>query len=60
MFLFSGLPVKPLIYVKKSEVPLEERFKYLSDESSEDSDGEWQPNPQPKKEKVEPDLSGGM
>merc|ERR1712168_934266 len=44
-----GLPVKPLVYVKRVHVPLEEQFKYLSEESSDTSDEEWTMGPAKKK-----------
>ena len=55
-----GLPVKPLIYVKRVFIPLEEQFKYLSDESSDDSDEEWTLGPQKKKGKKDPTANAGM
>ena len=61
LFLFStGLPVKPLIYVKRVHVPLEEQFKYCSDESSDTSDEEWTLGPKKKKKekKKEPKSAG--
>ena len=59
-FLHLGLPVKPLIYVKRVHVPLEERFKYLSDESSDTSDEEWTLDPKKKRKenKKEPESAG--
>ena len=55
-----GLPVKPLIYVKRVFIPLEEQFKYLSDESSDDSDEEWTEGPSKKKEKIDPTANQGI
>jgi hypothetical protein len=45
----TGLPVKPLVYVKRVYVPLEQQFKYLSDESSSE-DEEWTEGPIKKKD----------
>ncbi len=59
-YFLVGLPVKPLIYVKRVWVPLEEQFKYLSDESSDDSDEEWTLAPQKKKVKKDPTANAGM
>ena len=33
--------MKPLVYVKRKELTLEERFKYVSEESSDSTDEEW-------------------
>ena len=44
-----GLPVKPLVYVRRVYVPLEQQFKYLSDESSSE-DEEWTEGPIKKKD----------
>ena len=52
--------MKPLIYVKRVFVPLEEQFKYLSDESSDDSDEEWTLGPQKKQAKKDPTANAGM
>ena len=41
--------MKPLIYVERVFVPLEEQYKYLSDESTSDSDEEWCLNSKKKK-----------
>ena len=62
LFFLLGLPVKPLIYVKRVHVPLEEQFKYLSDESSDSSDEEWTLGPKKKKKdnKNEPKSAGKM
>ena len=46
--------------MKRVFVPLEEQFKYLSDESSDDSDEEWTLGPQKKKEKKDPTANAGM
>ena len=54
------MPVKPLVYVKRVFIPLEEQFKYLSDESSDDSDEEWTEGPSKKKKKVDPTANQGM
>jgi hypothetical protein len=51
-----GLPVKPLVYVKRVDKPLEELFKYLSDESSSE-DEEWTEGPIKKKD--DPTASKG-
>ena len=51
-----GLPVKPLVYVKRVYVPLEQQFKYLSDESSSE-DEEWTEGPIKKKD--DPTASKG-
>ena len=58
----SGLPAKPLIYVKRQEVPLEERFKYVSDDDSLPTDDEeWSMGAKPKKEdKPEQPVNWGM
>ena len=60
LFFHLGLPVKPLIYVKRVHVPLEEQFKYLSDESTDSSDEEWTLGPKKKKKenKNEPKSAG--
>ena len=52
--------MKPLIYVKRVYVPLEEQFKYLSEESSDSSDEEWTMGPAKKKKqnKNEPQSAG--
>ena len=52
--------MKPLIYVKRVYVPLEEQFKYLSEESSDSSDEEWTMGPakKKKKDKNEPKSAG--
>ena len=50
--------MKPLIYVKRVHVPLEEQFKYLSDESSDSSDEEWTLGPKKKKKDKEPKSAG--
>ena len=52
--------MKPLIYVKRVYVPLEEQFKYLSEESSDSSDEEWTMGPAKKKkqDKNEPKSAG--
>ena len=44
-----GLPVKPLVYVERVYVPLEQLYKYVSDESTDTEDEEWTLGP--KKEK---------
>ena len=47
------------MYVKRVYVPLEEQFKYLSEESSDSSDEEWTEGPaKKKKEKNEPKSNG--
>ena len=46
--------------MKRVFVPLEEQFKYLSDESSDDSDEEWTLGPQKKKEKKDPTANAGI
>ena len=51
-----GLPVKPLVYVRRVYVPLEQQFKYLSDESSSE-DEEWTEGPIKKKD--DPTASKG-
>jgi hypothetical protein len=48
--------VKPLVYVKRVDKPLEELFKYLSDESSSE-DEEWTEGPIKKKD--DPTASKG-
>ena len=52
--------MKPLVYVIRVYVPLEEQFKYLSEESSDSSDEEWTMGPAKKKkgDKNEPKSSG--
>ena len=45
--------------MKRVFVPLEEQFKYLSDESSDDSDEEWTLGLQKKKEKKDPTANAG-
>ena len=52
--------MKPLVYVKRVYVPLEEQFKYLSEESSDSSDEEWTMGPAKKKkqDKNEPKSAG--
>lgn len=52
----TGLPVKPLVYVRRVYVPLEQQFKYLSDESSSE-DEEWTEGPIKKKD--DPTASKG-
>ena len=54
------MPVKPLIYVKRVFIPLEEQFKYLSDESSDDSDEEWTEGPSKKKGKIDSTANQGI
>ena len=51
-----GLPVKPLVYVRRVWIPLEEQYKYLGDESSSE-DEEWTEGPIRKKE--DPTASKG-
>ena len=55
-YAILGLPVKPLVYVKRVWVPLEEQYKYLSDESSSE-DEEWTEGPIKKKD--DPTASKG-
>ena len=54
--------MKPLIYVERVFVPLEEQYKYLSDESSSDSDEEWcldEKNKKSKKQKEDKPVDAG-
>ena len=48
------------MYVKRVYVPLEEQFKYLSEESSDSSDEEWTLGPAKKKkqDKKQPKSAG--
>ena len=55
-YVILGLPVKPLVYVRRVYVPLEQQFKYLSDESSSE-DEEWTEGPIKKKD--DPTASKG-
>ena len=44
--------MKPLVYVERVFVPLEQQYKYVSDESTTDSeDEEWTLEPKKKKKK---------
>ena len=49
--------MKPLVYIKRVHVPLEEQFRYLSDDS-DSSDEEWNEGPAKKKDKSEPPSAG--
>ena len=51
----AGLPVKPLIYVERVHIPLEQQYKFLSDESTTDSDEEWTLDSKKKKKKKNKD-----
>ena len=48
------------MYIKRVDIPLEEQFKYLSEESSDSSDEEWTIGPakKKKKDKSEPGSAG--
>ena len=43
--MIIGLPVNPLVYIKKQTIDIEEQFNYISDEKNSDDDhGEdWKP-----------------
>ena len=59
IFFSVGLHVKPLVYVKKKIVPVEEQFKYVSDESSSDSnDEDWNLTAKQKKKESDKRFSG--
>ena len=52
---YLGLPVKPLVYAERVYVPLEQLYKYLSDESTDSEDEEWTLGPK-KKKKLDKDV----
>ena len=43
--MIIGLPVNPLVYVKKQTIDIEEQFNYITDEkdSDYDHDEDWKP-----------------
>ena len=52
--MVTGLPVKPMWFVERVLVPIEEQYKYLSDEDT-DSDDEWTEKCPKKKKKKKKD-----
>ena len=44
----TGLPVRPMWFVERVFVPIEEQYKYVSDQD-DDSDEEWTMGPKKKK-----------
>jgi hypothetical protein len=43
--------VRPMWFVERVFVPIEDQYKYLSDEDDDDSDEEWTLQPRKKKKK---------
>ena len=55
-WLFLGLPVKPLIYVERKKLSIEEQYKYISEEEDEEEeDVEWTPHQEKKKKENKQD-----
>ena len=54
--MVTGLPVKPMFFVERVLVPIEEQYKYITDED-QDSDDEWTEKcPKKKKKKKDKDC----
>ena len=51
ILLFTGMTLRPMWFVERVFIPIEEQYKYVSDEDA-DSDGEeWTLGPNTKKKK---------
>ena len=51
--------MKPLVYVERVFVPLEQQYKYLSDESTDSEDEEWTLGPKKKKKDKDIPVNAG-
>ena len=47
----TGLPVKPMWFVERVFIPIEEQYKYVSESNSDTDDEEWTLGPSKKKKK---------
>ena len=48
-FYSTGLPVRPMYFVERIFVPIEEQYKYVSDQDDDTEDEEWTLGPKKKK-----------
>ena len=54
IFFVSGLPVRPMWFVERVFVPIEEQYKYVSESNTDIDDEEW--TLAPKKRKLNNDT----
>ena len=45
----TGLPVRPMYFVERVFVPIEEQYKYVSESNTDTEDEEWTLKPKKKK-----------